>query len=155
MNTQTSETATTDATPVQQLPVQGLEHAQPPPVPSDVVHVQPTAAPLARPYPAGGQLVPQRTDGFAIASAVCGITGIVPFITQLAGLGCGILSLVRIHRARRRGMPVRGIGWAITGIASSSFVLICWLGVIVGMALVSSTFAGTAGSLQQALNNMP
>ena len=96
-----------------------------------------------------------RTDGFTIASAVCGITGIVPFVTQVIGLACGVVGLVRIRRARRRGRPVRGVGWAITGITSSGFVLLCWLAVFVGLSLVSSTFANTAESLSTILDTSP
>lgn len=98
-----------------------------------------------------GALACRKTDGFAIASAVCGITGIVPFVTQIIGLVCGVVGLVRIRRARRRGLAVRGVGWAITGIASSGFVLLCWLAVFVGLSLASSTFANTAESLGKAL----
>jgi len=96
-------------------------------------------------------LVCGKTDGFAIASAVCGITGIVPFVTQILGLICGVVGLARIRRARLRGVPTRGVGWAITGIASSGFVLFCWLAVFVGLSLVSSQFAGTAESLESLL----
>jgi hypothetical protein len=97
----------------------------------------------------------QRTDGFAVASAVCGITGIVPFVTQVIGLICGLVGLARIRRARRCGLPVRGVGWAVTGMISSGFVLLCWVVVFAGFALVSSTFAETTESLGGVLKTSP
>jgi hypothetical protein len=118
--------------------------------------------PVARPVgPAAGQsashgaLVGRRTDGFAVASAICGFTAIVPFVSQVIGLALGVLSLSRIRRARRHGLEIGGTRWAVAGIASSGFVLICWIGIIVALNLVSSTFAHSADSLGAVLQTTP
>ncbi|MFQ5415148.1 MAG: hypothetical protein ACE5E6_11890 [Phycisphaerae bacterium] len=77
------------------------------------------------------------TDGLAIASAVCGVSAFIPIVSQMVGLGLGVGSLVRMRRARLRGRPMRGAGWAWTGIVSSGFVLIGWIaaaGLLLGVA---------------------
>ncbi len=117
----------------------------------DALPVQ--AAPVARPVMpvhtpngASGARPPMRrgTDGLAIASAVCGFTAIVPVISQVAGLALGIASLARIRRARRCGVDLRGSGWALTGIFSSGFALLCWVVIFAVLLAVGSSFAHTA-----------
>lgn len=124
----------------------------------DAVAVVPVARPAgaaAGQSASHGALVRRRTDGFAVASAICGFTAIVPFVSQVMGLVLGVLSLGRIRRARRHGLKVGGTRWAVAGIASSGFVLICWIGVIVALNLVSSTFAHSADSLGSLLQTTP
>ncbi len=105
-------------------------------------------------YGYGGQIVvaPPR-EGCSVASAVCGITGFIPFISQAAGLGLGIAGLVRINRARKRGVPMRGVGWAVTGLSTSVFGLLCWLGVLGGMFFLRSTIEQATSGLD--LLNLP
>jgi hypothetical protein len=88
-------------------------------------------------------------DKLAIASAVCGLTAFVPVLSQLAGLVLVIMALRRIRRARRDGLVVTGRGWAVTGIASSGFLLICWIFVLVIMGAVLALFRNIAGTLDQ------
>ena len=80
------------------------------------------------------------TDKLAVASAVCGFTAVVPVISQVAGLGLGIASLIRIRRAERCGVHLRGRGWALAGIASSGFALLSWIAVVVLFLMVRATF---------------
>ena len=63
------------------------------------------------------------------------------------GLALGIASLVRIRRAGRAGVAVRGRGWALTGIISSGFALVGWVAMVAALLLVGSVFSQTAGSL--------
>lgn len=68
-----------------------VEHVVPPPVPTGITrleHVVPAPMVAEQGYRSQGALACRKTDGFAIASAVCGITGIVPFVTQVIGLAC-------------------------------------------------------------------
>jgi hypothetical protein len=89
-------------------------------------------------------------DTLAVASAVCGFTAVVPIVSQVMGLAFGIASLVRIRRGRRRGVALRGRGWALAGILSSLFVLLCWIVVIAVFATVGSLFSGTDDALRLA-----
>jgi hypothetical protein len=79
----------------------------------------------------------------AVASAVCGLTAIVPFVSQIAGLILGVASLGRIRRARRRGVRLGGRGWAVAGIVTSGFVLLCWLVAGVALMAVGQVFSDT------------
>jgi len=111
-------------------------------------------APVAIARPVGGsshQIVVAPREGCSVASAVCGLTAIVPMISQLAGLGLGVAGLIRIRRARRRGVHLRGTGWAVAGLCSSGLVLACWIAVFAIFLVVGATFAKTAGGLQSAL----
>lgn len=78
------------------------------------------------------QRPPARQEFCCVASAVCGLTAVIPFVSQIAGVVLGIIGLVRIRRGRRLGIDRRGTGWAIVGLVSSGFMLLCWL-VIVGV----------------------
>lgn len=118
-------------------------HPSAAPVAVEVVPVQPAAAPVSDPRPP----VLRHTDTLAVASAVCGFTAIVPVVSQVAGLALGITSLVRIRRARRCGVDLRGRGWALAGIFSSGFALACWVAVIAAFIVVASLFARTADTL--------
>jgi hypothetical protein len=97
----------------------------------------------------GGDLqrVPAATDHLAIASAVCGLTALVPVISQVIGLVLGIASLRRIRRARQAGVEVRGKGWALTGIISSGFALLGWIAAFALLFLVGAVFACTGDTL--------
>ena len=118
------------------------------PVNTAVTRVSVDALPAA-PQAVGGSnypLVPAGTDRLAIASAICGLTAIVPVISQVIGLALGIASLLRIRRARREGTLVRGRGWALTGI-SSGFALLGWVAMVAALLLAGSVFAHAADSL--------
>ena len=121
------------------------------------VHVEPVVP--ASPGSAGPSaswplpFVKQSTDHLAIASAVCGITAIVPIISQVMGLGLGIASIVRIRRARRAGIERAGTGWALTGIITSGFALLGWIALFSIMAVIGTSMAGSADSLGALLKN--
>lgn len=83
------------------------------------------------------------------------MTAIVPVVSQVLGLGLGIASLRRLNRAKRQGVAVSGGGWAWTGILTSGFALIGWVGFFLALALVGSSIAGTQDSLQAVLQNLP
>ena len=129
------------------------------PIPVEAIPIA-AAVPCAMARPVVGvmQAAPVPTagprEGCCIASAICGLTGIVPVFSQLAGLGLGIAGLVRIRRARRRGIHLRGTGWAITGIASSGFALMCWVGLLVAFGFAGATFSESAGDLQSVIQSM-
>ena len=100
--------------------------------------------PPCGPGAAGGPQPPVlgNTDGLAVASAICGFTAIVPVLAQVLGLGLGIASLVRIRRARRCGVHLRGRGWAWAGIASSGLLLLCWIVSIAALVAVGMVAEG-------------
>ena len=124
----------------------------PPPVPV-------TAIPMAR--PCDGQVIAAApgqerdlstapsgpTDTYAIASAICGLTAIVPVISQVAGLALGVVGMVRLRRARRAGRPLRGLGWAITGLVSSGVSLVGWVAIFVAFGILGASLAKTTSSL--------
>ncbi len=129
------------------------------PVHSPVTHV-PDCVPVAPEASCGTggdqgrAIVQRRTDKLAVASAVCGFTALVPIISQVIGLGLGVVSLGRIRRAKRQGVELGGMRWAVAGIVSSGFMLLCWIGIFVAMALLTSSFAGSAESLGAALRTI-
>lgn len=96
-----------------------------------------------------------RTDRLAIASAVCGLTAFVPVVSQLVGLVLGVISLLRIRRARRAGVAVGGTSWAAAGIASSGFALLLWLGIMAAYAAVGSSLSHTTNAFQPLLHGAP
>ena len=96
-------------------------------------------------------VVSRRTDSLAIASAICGFTALVPFVSQVIGLALGAASLIRIRRCRRDGGQVAGTGWAVTGIVSSGITLAGWIAVFVAFHLVGSSFSDSAESLSRLL----
>jgi hypothetical protein len=105
-------------------------------------------APYAPAAPLATVLTPwRRTDPLAVASAICGFTALVPVISQLAGLVLGIASLLRIRRARRAGVALRGGVWAWLGIGSSGFALLCWLAIFAAFIAIRASFAHTVGAL--------
>jgi hypothetical protein len=85
----------------------------------------------------------RRVDRLAVASAVCGLTALVPVLSQLAGLAFGIASLRRIRRARRCGFDLPGTGWAAAGIVSSVLMLLCWIAVFAAFVFVGKSLAHT------------
>ena len=116
------------------------------PVPQNV-----TLIPL--PAASGANLVAApRTDRLAIASAVCGLTAFVPIFSQLVGLVLGVISLLRIRRARRAGVVVGGTGWAAAGIVSSGFALLLWLGIMAAYVAVGSSLTYTTNAFQPLLH---
>jgi hypothetical protein len=132
------------------------EEPQPATLPVASLH----QTPLAVPPPATTGSVPvtvvQRpVDRCAIASAICGMTAIVPVVSQIAGIVLGIVALVRIRRARREGIPTGGLGWAATGIVSSSLILICWLVIFAVLGLVMAILMKVGSALEPALSGLP
>jgi hypothetical protein len=94
-------------------------------------------------------------DTWAIASAICGLTAIVPVISQVAGIILGIIALRRIRHARREGFPLKGVGWAVTGIGSSVLMLLCWLFIFAAFGAVIAVFSHTTTGLDKALSPHP
>lgn len=86
-------------------------------------------------------------DTLAVASAVCGLTAFIPIVAQVIGLTVGIASLIRIRRARQRGVHVRGGVWALIGISTSGFALLSWIVVIVFLLSVAGAFVYTVDTL--------
>ncbi len=103
-----------------------------------------TVAPVSG---AGSAIVRHRTDGFAVASAICGFTAIVPVVSQVIGLVLGIVSLARIRRAKRAGIEVRGTRWAVAGISCSGFALLCWVAIFVAMSVLTTSLSHSTQSL--------
>ena len=99
-------------------------------------------------------LGPGWADGMAVGSAIGGLIGIIPLITQVAGLGLGFASLSRIRRARRRGIRLGGRGWAITGIVTSIFGLLGWIGLGLAMTAVSTSLGNSTDALSTVLETL-
>ena len=130
------------------MPIARPAYAPPPPPP---VHPQAMMAPVnGVPYPPQPQ-APQPTDRMAVFSAVCGLTALIPIVSQVIGLLLGIISLRRIRRARRQGVLLPGTGWAVTGLVSSGFTLLGWLAFFALMAVLATTFANSTDSLNSLL----
>jgi len=135
--------------------------ARPVPVPTSesIIPADPSMANMV-PYASGQDvqgnivLVQGGTDGMAVFSAICGMTGIIPFVTQVAGLCLGFASLSRIRRARRGGIQLTGKGWAITGIVTSVFGLLGWIGLGLAMTAVSSSLGNTNEGLSTVLETL-
>ena len=99
-------------------------------------------------------LVPGGTDGMAVGSAIFGMTGLIPLVTQIAGLCLGFASLGRIRRARRRGIHLIGKGWAMTGIVTSIFGLLGWIGLGLAMTAVSTSLGNSTDALSTVLETL-
>jgi hypothetical protein len=124
----------------------------PPPVPVTAVPVaspvgSQAIAPTASPDPGLSIGRATRTDTCAVASAICGLTAIVPVISQVAGLVLGTVGMVRLRRARRAGRPLRGLGWAVTGLVSSGATLVGWVALFVAFGILGASLAKTTSSL--------
>ena len=119
--------------------------AYPPPPPGPLT--PPTYAPPGQ-YPPPA---PQPTDRMAVFSAVCGLTAIIPIVSQIIGLTLGMISLRRIRHARRQGIVLPGAGWAVTGLVSSGFTLLGWLAFFAVMAVLANTFSNSTDSLSSLL----
>ena len=118
-------------------------------------HVSPQSSVIqARPVASAAAFVPAAqppVDRCAVASAICGLTAIIPVVSQLVGVVLGVIALRRLGRARRAGQPLAGWAWAVTGIVSSVFVLLCWIFVIAVLGGVLWMFVKTSAALDQAL----
>jgi hypothetical protein len=90
----------------------------------------------------------RETEPLALASALCGFVAIVPVLSQVAGLVLGIISLVRIRHARRRGVWLRGKLWALAGIFTSGFALLSWIAVVAILIAARMSLLHTAGVLR-------
>ncbi len=99
-------------------------------------------------------LIQGGTDGMAVGSAICGMTGLIPLVTQIAGLCLGFASLARIRRARRSGIHLTGKGWAITGIVTSIFGLLGWIGLGLAMTAVSTSLGNSTDALSTVLETL-
>ena len=68
-------------------------------------------------------------------------------VSQLAGLGLGIASLLRIRRASRLGLELRGRGWALAGILTSGFALLSWIAVCALLLTVKGSLSHSREAL--------
>lgn len=134
-----------------------IPYSRPTPVTAVTIEPIPQNVTLAPPPVAGGAnlAAAPRTDRLAIASAVCGLTAFVPVVSQLVGLVLGVISLLRIRRARRAGVAVGGTSWAAAGIASSVFALLLWLGIMAAYAAVGSSLSHATNAFQPLLHGAP
>lgn len=82
-----------------------------------------------------------------MASAVCGLTALVPVCSQIAGLVLGLVGLARIRAAHQRGENLRGAGWAVAGLCSSGLMLLVWLGMFAALASVGGVLDKAASKL--------
>ncbi|MGF1634495.1 MAG: DUF4190 domain-containing protein [Phycisphaerae bacterium] len=91
---------------------------------------QPPYAPPPGGYgtPQGGFYEAKKTNGFAIASLVCGLLLCIPVITGLAGIVLGFLGLGKARDPQVDG----GRGMAVAGILLSILGFLLWGGVAVG-----------------------
>lgn len=77
------------------------------------------------------------TDGFAIASLVCGILGLFVGVTAIPALVFGIISLNRINRDPQY---LKGKGMAIAGIVLGGIVILALLLLLLIVALFWGAF---------------
>jgi len=129
---------------IQEPPRQIVPQREPPAPPVVIPPPPPTlirAAPISKP----------PVHPLAVASAVCGIAAIVPVVSQIVAIVLGIIALRRIRRARRDGQALRGAGWAATGIASSLFMLLCWIVIFAVFIAVWGMFAHTTSVLEKVI----
>lgn len=101
-------------------------------------YAQPSyAQPYGQPYP-----TPQRSNGLAVASLICGIAGlvIIPFLASVAAVITGHLGLNQTKRDSTlggRGMAIAGLVLGYIGIAFS---------ILLGALMLLAVFAaGSAG----------
>ena len=129
----------------------------PPPVarPVDIAVIPAPVVPVARALSRMDDVryvvVKRTTEPFAVASAICGMTAIIPVLSQLVGLTLGIVSLVRLRRAKRSGLELSGKGWAIAGIATSGLALIGWIGFAIVLAGLGSSVLSSSDALSSLL----
>jgi len=83
---------------------------------------------------------PQRTNGAAIASLVCGILGCIPWLTGLAAVILGIVGL-----RKTKDPQVGGKGMAIAGLILGGISIVAWTlyFAVVGVAIFG-VMKGTA-----------
>ncbi|MHC5111689.1 MAG: hypothetical protein ACYTHJ_17630 [Planctomycetota bacterium] len=133
-------------------PPTALPYAQPP---SQIY--QPPGAPPAQPIQPA-QHVPADllaaahaapTDRLAVLSAICGMSAMIPVVSQVAGLVMGILSLRNIKRAANAGLVIDGKGWAWLGISSSAFTLLGWMAFMAALSMIGNSLMDSAGALEQ------
>jgi len=158
ISTVTSEHSKTDEDAISVRPRRASAQSDAPPVAVPVAcEVLPISGVGSGPMgpPANASVVNKPTDSCAVASAVFGITAIVPIVFQVAGVVLGVAGLVRIRRARRAGRAIRGTGWAVAGLLASGFALLGWIAVAVAFSLVGSSLAGSVSELQGLTDSLP
>ena len=87
-----------------------------------MTQIPPTAPPQYPPgmpgQPYGAAPAPQKSNGPAIASLVCGILGCVPFITSLAAVVLGIVGIKKTKdpRVGGKGLAIAGLILGVLGL---------------------------------------
>ena len=79
------------------------------------------------------------------------MTAVIPVLSQLVGLTLGVVSLVRLRRAKRNGLDLAGKGWAMAGIVTSGVALIGWIGFVATLTRVGSSLLGSTDALNSLL----
>ncbi len=92
-----------------------------------------------------------RTEPAAVISAVAGGTALIPVLSQMVGIVFGVIALGRIRRARRRGVRMKGAGWAYFGLGSSAFALLCWGGVAASLFVVGQAIGDSVETLRDSI----
>ncbi len=142
-------------------------------VPDTTQPVIPTAMPVAHAsdgmvaLPPNSSMVPlgperdllvvktRRAESMAVASAVIGVTGFIPIISQVASIWLGMLAILRIRKARQNGLDARFKGWAVLGLISSVIGLLGWIGMAVGAMFLQSTLGNSTDMMQGILTGLP
>ncbi len=82
-------------------------------------------------------------------SAVCGLTAVIPIVSQVVGLVLGVVSLGRIRRAKKHGVQLSGMGWTMTGLISSAAALAGWIGFFVVIGVLQAHLSESASALSE------
>ncbi len=90
----------------------------------------------------------RRAESMAVASAVIGVTGFIPIISQVASIWMGLLAILRIRKAKQFGMDARFKGWAVLGLISSVIGLLGWVGMAIGAMFLKSTLGNSTDLMQ-------
>jgi len=90
----------------------------------------------------------RRAESLAVASAVVGVTSIIPIVSQVASIWMGVLAILRIRKAKQNGLDARFKGWAVLGVTSSVIGLLGWVGMAIGAMFLKSTMGHSTDMLQ-------